>query len=174
MQAIDKLMFTAYDPDIIDAFEKLNYDDGTAEKIVKAPLLPCKRGEKTINGQKADVIYFTDESPLLKIAQLKNQILRYDVSLLDVPNQNNTPLVISIKNYILRRVVEIKKHKMTPALTFDDIFKKARITGKDNKAKSRAREYIEEFFKHLQTKGVIKSFEWSKKRNKFYGVSFTF
>lgn len=115
LQSIDKLMFTAFDPNIIDAFEKLNYDDGSLEKIVKAPVLPSKRVEKTINGQKADVIYFTDESPLLQIAQVKGQILRYDTALLDVPNQNNTPLVIELKNYILRRIVEIKKHKMTPA-----------------------------------------------------------
>ena len=174
LQSIDKLMFTAFDPDIIDAFEKLNYNDGTAEKIVKATLLPCKRVQKTINGQKADVIYFTDKSPLLKIAQLKGQILRYNVSLLDVPNQNNTPLVITLKNYILRRVMEIKKHKMTPSLTFDDIFKKARITDKTNMVKSRAREYVEEFFKHLQTKGEIKSFELIKKGNKFHCVTFTF
>jgi len=146
LQSIDKLMFTAFDPNIIDAFEKLNYDDGSLEKIVKAPLLPSKRIERTINGQKANVIYFTDEIPLLKIAQIKGQILRYDTALLDVPNQNNTPLVITLKNYILRRIVEIKKHKMTPALTFDDIFKKARITGKDNKTKLRAREYVEDFF----------------------------
>ena len=174
LQSIDKMMCTLFDPDVIDAFEKLNYDNGTAEKIVKAPLLPCKRVQKTINGQKADVIYFTDESPLLKIAQLKGQILRYDVSLLDVPKQNNTPLIITLKNYILRRVMEIKKHKMTPTLTFDDIFKKARITDKPNVIKLRARGYIVEFFEHLQAKGEIKSFELTKKGNKFYSIFFTF
>lgn len=173
LQSIDKLMFTAFDPKIIDAFEKLNYDDGTAEKIVKAPVLPSKRVERTINGQKADIIYFTDESPLLKIAQLKGQILRYDSALLDVPNQNNTPLVITLKNYTLRRVVEIQKHKMTLALTFDDIFKKARITD-NKKAKENSRPTIIKFFEHLQEKGKIKSFNLTKKGNKFYSVEFTF
>lgn len=173
LQSIDKLMFTVLDPDVIDAFEKLNYADGSLEKIVKTPVLPCKRVEKTINGQKADVIYFTDESTLLKIAQLKGQILRYDTALLDVPKQNNIPLVITIKNYILR-VLEIIKHKMTPALTFDDIFKKARITNKPNVIKLRAREYITEFLEHLQTKGEIKSFNLTKKGNKFYNIELSF
>lgn len=173
LQSIDKMMCTLYDPDVIDAFEKLNYDNGTAEKIVKAPVLPAKRVQKTINGQKADVIYFTDESPLLKIAQLKNQILRYDVSLLDVPNQNNTPLVISIKNYTLRRIAEIKKHKMTPTITLDDIFKKTRISG-NKKAKENARPTITKFFAQLQAKGEIKSFNLTKKGNKFYSVEFNF
>lgn len=93
LQSLDKIMGTTCNPDIIDAFEKLNYGDSySLEKIKKAPFLPRKRVEKTINGQKADVIYFTDESPLLKIAKLKGQILTYDAELLDAPNQQNAPL----------------------------------------------------------------------------------
>lgn len=98
LQSLDKMMVTTYDPDIIDAFEKLDYGDSDSlVKIKKAPLLPCKRVEKTINGQRVDVIYFTDESPLLKIAKLKGQILTYDAALLNVPNQNNTPLLLRSK-----------------------------------------------------------------------------
>ena len=59
--------------------------------------------------------------------------------------------------------MEIKKQKMTPTITPDDIFKKVRIDGKDNKTKARARETVEKFFEHLQAKGVIKSFELRKK-----------
>lgn len=174
LQSIDKLAFTAFDPNVIDAFEKLNYDDGSGEKILKAPVLPCKRIQKTVNGQRADVIYFTDESPLLKIAQIKNQILRYDTALLNVPNKQNTPLIISLKNYVIRRVIETQKHKMTSTITLADIFKKARIESKPNVIKLRAREYIDDFLKHLQEKAVIKSFQWTKKGNKFYSVKFTF
>lgn len=176
LQSLDKMMVTTYDPDIIDAFEKLDYGDSDSlEKIKKAPLLPCKRVEKTINGQKADIIYFTDESPLLKIAKLKGQILTYDSALLDIPNQQNTPLIITLKNYVLRRILEIIKHpQMAHALTFDDIFTKCRIEGKHQEIKRRARDYIEEFFKHLQSKGVIKSFVLEKKGNKFHKISFTF
>ncbi len=173
LQSLGKLRHTDFNPDILDAFEKLNYDDGTAEKIVVAPVLATKQTCKTVNGQKTDLFYILDESPLLKIAKLKGQIIRYDVSLLDVPNQQNTPLIVTLKNYIMRRIMEIKLHKMTPTLTFEDIFKKARITD-NRKAKENSRKYIEDFFKHLQSKGVIKTFEFKKKGNKFYSIEFTF
>jgi hypothetical protein len=175
LQSIDKLMFTAYDPNMIDAFQKLNYDDeGKIEKITKSAILPCYRVEKTINGQKSDIIYFDRESPLLQIASLKKQILSYDASLLDVPNQNNTPLVITLKNYSMRRIIEIKHHKMTPTLTLDDIFKKCRISNASRKAKLDIRECLEKFFAHLQSKGEIKSYEWTKKGNAFYSIKFTY
>lgn len=174
LQSIDKLMFTAYDPNIIDAFQKLNYDDGSIERITKSAILPCYRVEKTVNGKKSDVIYFDRESPLFHIASLKKQILTYDISLLDVPNQNNTPLIITLKNYSMRRIVEIKQHDLTPTLTLDDIFSKCRIKDEQRKIKEHVRKTLEVFFAHLQSNGFIKSFEWTKKGNKFYSIKFTY
>lgn len=176
-QSIDKLMATQYDPDIVDAFEKLNYTDenGVVEKISKSPILPCQRVEKFVNGQKVDdIVHFLCESPLHKVADLKNQILRYDVELLDVPNLRNTPLVIMLKNYTMRRVVECKQHKMTPTVTIDDIFSKCRITDAAKSTKSNARDTLEKLFAHLQSKGFIKSYQWNKKHTKIYSISFTF
>ena len=152
MESVIKLMQTTIKVDNSKVNEALGYEGG---KIIH------RQGE-------------TIKSPFFEVADQRNQIIRYDTELLDVPNQNNSPLVITLKNYVMLRVMEIKKHKMTPTLTLDDIFKKARITDKPNYLKLRAREYVDEFLKHLQEKSVIKSFEWSKKRNKFYGVSFTF
>lgn len=175
LQSVGKLRHTDYNPEILDAYQKLDYDDGTAEKIKKAPVLSTKETTITINGQKTDLFYILDESPLLKIAKLKGQILTYDADLLDVPNQNNTPLIVMLKNYTLRRVVECKQHskQLKPILTLDDIFTKARITD-NRKAKEHARAYIDEFFKYWQAKGLIKSYEWTKKGNKFYSIKFTF
>ena len=172
INSVKKLMFTGIEIDLSVTNEKLKY--GGKKKITSA-LLPAKIVETSINGQIVDdVIYFLDESPLMEIARARKQILTYDAELLDVPNQNNTPLVIILKNYAITRVLEIKLHKMTPTLTFNDIFEKCRIKDADNKTKSRAREYILQFFEHLQEKGEIKSFELTKKMNKFYSVTFTY
>lgn len=176
LQSIGKLRHTDFNADIIDAFEKLNYNDGTAEKIEKAPILATKQTSKIIGGQKTDIFYILDESPLMKIAKLKGQILTFDADLLDVPDQNNTPFVIALKNCTLRRVLEIKQHSknLKPILTLEDIFTKLRITDKPNVIKLRAREYLDKFFAHLQDKGEIKSYTWTKKGNKFYSIEFTF
>lgn len=171
LQSIDRLMFTAYDPQILEAYEKLEYISGD-DKIVmkKSVVLPCYRVEVTINGQTSDVICFDRESPFLLQASLKKQMLTYDAELLDVPNQNNSPTIIAAKNYVMRRIQEIKLHKMTPTITFADIFKKCRIENADNKVKQRVRENIIKLFEHLKSKNHIKSFEVVKKRNAFYSV----
>ena len=172
--AIDKLMCTLFDPEILEVYEELNYEG--AEKILKAPILPCKRVLKVIGGKKIELVEFLDESPLAKQAKSKGQILTYDVSLLDVPNQNNTRLVIELKNYSLRRVVECIKHsrQMKPILTLDDIFEKCHIKDATKRTKQHARETLDTFFAHLQEKGFIKSYEWTKKGNKFYSIKFSF
>ncbi len=173
-QGIDKLMFTEFNPHIAEAFEQLKYANGDEAKITKSALLPCYRAEVTINGQKSDVICFDRQSPLLNIAELKKQLITYDADLLDIPKQNNTILNITLKNYVMRRVQEIKLHKLHPILTFTDIFKKCRIENTDNKTKMRVREYIEKFFAHLQSKNEIKTFEIIKKHNTYYSVKFTY
>lgn len=74
----------------------------------------------------------------------------------------------------MNRIQEIKLHHMTPTLTLDDIFKKCRIENSSRDTKMNARNSIEKFFAHLQDKVEIKSFEWTKKGNKFYSLKFKF
>lgn len=175
LQSIDRLMFTAYDPQILDAYEKLEYISGEDKIVIKkSAVLPCYRAEVTINGQTSDVIYFDRESPFLTQASLKKQMLTYDAELLDVPNQNNSPTIIAAKNYVMRRIQEIILHKMTPTITFADIFQKCRIKDADNKTKKRVREGIVKLFEHLNAKNHIKSFELVKKRNAFYAIKLTY
>ena len=168
--SLDKLMFTMYDPDISDAFEKLGY---TAEEkiILKSVIMPGHRVSCVLNGTLvSDVIFFGEQSPLLTIAKLKkNQLLTYDAHLLNVPNQNNTPLTIMLKNYSMRRIQEIKAHRkqMYPTLTFNDIFTKCRIENADRKKKLRARETLIEFIEHLKNEGELKSFDVVKSGNTF-------
>jgi len=175
LQSIDRLMFTAYDPQILDAYEKLEYISGDDKIVIKkSVVLPCYRAEVTINGQTSDVICFDRQSPLLNIAELKKQLVTYDAELLDIPKQNNTVLNITLKNYAMRRVQEIKLHKLQPILTFTDIFKKCRIENFDNKVKQRVRENIIKLFEHLKSENHIKSFEVVKKRNAFYSIRLTY
>lgn len=172
MTSLKKLMFTAIEIDLSSTNETLKY---SGNKKITSALLPAKIVETYVNGQVVDnVIYFLDESPIMEIARARKQILTYDAYILNVPNQNNTPLVIDLKNYTIIRVLEIKLHNLTPTLTFEDIFEKCRIEDQPNVIKLRAREYVLRFFEHLQKLGEIKSFEITKKRNAFYSIKFTY
>ena len=174
MTSIEKLMFLKTKINMTDYCEKLNCNDGNPFEIV-APLLPCEYVSATINGKKTTVIHLLGESPIWQVACLKNQILSFDAKLLNVPGQQNTKMNIELKNYVLRRIVEIKAHnQLTPTLTFDDIFSKCRLENVDRGKKRNARDTILEFFKHLQNEKFIKSFELIKHGNSFYSVKFTY
>lgn len=183
-KSVLKLMGTLYkiDSDTKDAYQKLNYDANKvfSSKIETSALLPACIVTATINGQEVKAVFMDRLSPLYLNADMKNQILRFPAILLDVPSQNNTHLVVALKNYCVRRVVEIIQHKMTPTLTLDDIFEKCRnadgirIQNTSNKDKQRARDYIDKIFAHLRDIGYIDSFDWRKKDGKFNAVTFSF
>lgn len=174
LHSITKLMQTIIDVDLSEANKALDYNNGKPQRL-RGAILPCKFITTIVNGQPVDdVIYFLDESPVMKIAEQRNQILRYDTELLDVPGQNNTPLVIVLKNYVMRRIAEIKLHNMTPTLTFADIFKRARISDANKHVKFDARNTVEKFFAHLQEKDVVKNFELVKRGNQIHAVKFAF
>lgn len=172
LASVRKLMGKIFSSDISQLCEYLKYNDGSP-MIFNSAILPACYIEAYVGGQDVSTIFFDRTSPLYSIADIKNQVLRYDVSLLDVPDQKNTQMNIELKNYAMCRIQEIKLHKqLKPILTFDDIFKKCHIQNADNKTKLRAREFIEEFFKHLQEKNVIQEFELTKFRQKFHSITF--
>lgn len=140
-------------------------------------IIPAQIVEGKINGQKTLVIKLTAESPLLSVATVKNrQLLSFDARLLHIPHQKNTPTIIELKHYIIRRVLEIILHpkEMTPSITFADVFEKCRLEDASPKKKQRARDFIKSFFQHLLNYGIITSYQVNKKDGAYYSVSFTF
>lgn len=174
LNSLKKLIGTVIEIDETDVNSAFKYADNDHSKHISA-ILPAHFDDKIINGQDASVIHFDRESPLMEIARNRKQLLKYEVSLLDAPSIRNTFMNIMLKSYVMRRVVEIKSHKrLSPILTFDDIFKKCRIDNAHREIKSRAREVIVKFFEHLQAKGFIKSFELTKEANAFYSIRFIY
>ena len=174
--SLKKLMNVQLEIWFYDACTKLGYNN-SEEKYIKDKIIPARFVDCTINGQKTTVIELTAESPLLTIARLKNnQIISYDVELLNIPKQKNTPLNIELKHYAIRRVIETKAHpkQMSPAITFADVLEKCRIADADNKKKHRVRESLKAVFEHLLACGEIDSFQVNKKKGVFYSISFTF
>lgn len=175
MHSLEKLMFLKIEIFMNELCEKADYNAGKKFHIV-APILPAEYLTETIiNGKSSTVIHLLEESPIWRIACLKNhQVLSFNSELLNIPRQQNTKLNIMVKFYVLRRVLEIIHHNLTSTITFLDVFKNCRIENADNKTKLRAREFMLAFFKHLKTKKIIKSFELTKKGNTFYSIKFTY
>ena len=173
--SVNKLMRLQLTYNMADICEKLNYNGGKPESLVSTLLPSHYIKASTINGKDATTIYFTAESPMLKIARLKNeQLLTYDATLLDVPNQQNTPMNIAVKNYVMQRIQEVKLHRLIPTITFEDVFQKCRIQNASRDNKMNARNTIIKFFEYMKEKLEIKDFELTKKGNSFYSIKFTY
>ena len=147
-----------------------------AGKRLVSTILPCEYAEGvTVNGQPdCDVIFFLKESVLVAIAKAKSQLLTYDAESLNVPNQNNTPLIATIKSYIVRRVFEVKAHELTPKITFADVFAKCRLVKPNDSKKRDVRKCVNALFEYLKTVGVIRDFELEKIDGIYHAVTFDY
>ena len=178
INSVVKLMATIVDfSSVSESLKEMNYtdNDGNTVLLRYSNLLFADIVDAKINGQEMEgVIFFKANSPLFDIANAKSQVIRYPHELLDVPNQNNTPRIISLKKYVMRRICEIKLHKMTPTITFDDVFQKCRMTNSLRSVKQDARNAIVNLFQHLKDKNFISDFQLVQHRNKFISVKFSF
>lgn len=174
LKSIERMMSIRITIDFSQACAAMKRYCGAAKKLVST-ILPCKYVDGVeFNGQNCAVIYFLDESPLLTIARVKKQMLTYDVGLLGVPNQNNTKLVTKVKSYLVRRVAEIKAHKMTTTITFADVFGKCGLDGATNGKKRDVRKLIRDVFEQLKNQGVIRAFELEKVDGVYRAIKFQY
>lgn len=163
-----------------ETLTELNYTDkdGNELKFGYGTLLSADIVDAKINGQVMEgVIYLKGDSPLFAFADAKSQIIRYPHELLNVPNLNNTPRIIALKKYVMRRICEIKLHKqLVPTITFADVFKKCRMENSPRKTKMDARNAIQKLFEHLKENNFITDFELVKnpQTQKFISVKFSY
>ena len=167
--SLKKLIGTVIEIDDAQVNSAFDYAKPGSKKC--SAILPAHFDETLINGKDASVVFFDRISPLMAIAKQRKQILSYSPALLDAPGIRNSFMNIMLKNYVIRRVAEIKIHKnLRKIITFADVFRKCRIDNADRKIKQRAREVIIKFFEHLQAEGFIKSFETVNEKKTLYSV----
>ena len=174
IESVKRLM-TTVEIDFSHTRDKIpKYSSIPAQLI--APILPCKiLNNVVVNGKLTSLIKFTDESPLMTIARVKKQLITHPVSLRDIPNQNNTPLVIAIKSYVIRRIYEVKLHKqLTPTITFDDIFSHCELQNANRWQKQDVRKIAIDVLENLKNAAIIQHFELTKKENSYYAFSVKF
>lgn len=174
LASVRKLMCTQIKVNMTDVCEKLCYNNGQPFKRT-AQLLPARYDEDVmINGNKTTIIKMLDESPIFTIARMKNQLLTYEEKLLDLPKQYNSVDNISVKNYVIQRVQEIKLHKLVATIRFDDVFQKCRLSEAHSEQKRRTRKLMTDLMNHLKAKKEIIAFEVHKEKNKFAYISFEY
>lgn len=144
---------------------------GTTEII--SPILPCKLLDVEINGQRTLAIELLGESPLMTIAKLKRQLITYDLELA-VPNQNNTPQVIVVKHFLLRRIKLMqsatRKRGLSPTILFETLYKECGLADADKWQKQDARKVVTATLNHFKAVGVIKDFTIERQGNRYHSI----
>ena len=163
--------------DMSDTCKKLKYNRGKAFQIPPTPILPCRIKTGTVNGKETEfVIKFLGDSPLMEIAKLKKQILNIALDAFDIDGRN-TRAVLSAKHYTVWRIFETdgdKHHKLTPAITFEDIAEKCIERDKRQSEDLRdLRKAVDFAMSKLKTSNRIKAYEFIKQNQKFYSVKWT-
>ena len=173
-QSLKKLVFCDVKIDLSEVCAKYGYNKGEPCVLESAILPGGFLHSAVVNGEKTSVVEFYKKSPLFLAADIKNQqILSYDKSLLNVPIRNS-PEVIVIKAYILRRILEIIAHNLTPTITFDDVFEKTELTDLSAMQKKRFRDYICKMFDFWIQQNLISSYQVNKKYHIPVNISFTY
>jgi len=117
-------------------------------------LIPSKRVEIILNGQLVkDCIQLLDSLPLFDYASKKNQIASIDIKMLDAPIQNS-PENITLKGYLLRRIMAIskskyKKNNMNNVIRYDTIYQYLKVQAPNQNALKVKRKQIRDKVKKL-------------------------
>ena len=195
LQSVRKLATTYIDFDVTDICKKFGYNNGEDYKY-SGYLLPAEYITKTINGQvDTAVIHFLRKSPLLDVAMFKGQFITCDVSLLDVPNIRNTEIILSLKGYLLRRILQIvgshkphKKHfdgkqkggkisfrqskKLEKTILLETLFEQCGLADAPKNRKAEYRNAITKIMNHFKEQNLISEWRFDKVNGKFRAIFF--
>lgn len=172
--AFDKLAFTRIVVDIeplLKAYPKYRKNYGGELKLI-GTLLPCRFLEGKINGQKTFVIELLGESPLMTVAKLKKQVLTYDATPLAIAEQKNTPQVITVKNYLLRRIKLIKRG-LSPIILFKTLYENCGLANATDSIKQNVRKEIADILSSFKAENVIQNFHFERQGRAYRAIKIT-
>ena len=162
---------------LLNAFPKYRQNYKGKLTKISGSLLPCRFLEGDVNGQKTAVVELLAESPLMIVAKIKQQLLSYDTAPLAIVKQNNTPQVITLKNYLLRRIHLMKSVKrksgLNNSILFKTIYEQCGLADASDSSKRNARKEIEDILDKFKAEGVIQNFEIEKQDGAYRAIKIT-
>ena len=163
--------------------ENFRKTHGFTKMIYEGYFLPAETIVGFYRNQCIWVLHFLAEPPLLKIAKMKNQLIYLSRELLTPPKTRATSTTVKVRNYLLKRVSEIKitnkatkkrVAKLSPTITFDDICRKIGLENPEPKQLFDIRKTAKRLLENLVEKGELKSYEFEKNGREFYGIKIKF
>lgn len=172
--AIEKVAFTRIKIDLkpfFKAFPKYaaNFKGDRDRAELVGTILPCELVHVEANGQATLGIKLLGESPLMTYAKLKKQLMTYDITPLAISGQHNTPQVITVKNYLLRRIKTMKRG-LNNSILFKTLYENCGLAHATKWQKQDVRKTVEETLNSFKADGTIKNFEFERQGNGYRAI----
>ena len=175
--AFNKLMSLRIEIDLeplLKAYPKYKANHKGGKRLV-GTLLPCQYIEDKTKRQQILMVELLGESPLMTVAKVKNQILCYDATPLDIAGQNNTQGIITVKNWLLRRIEQIggskkRKRGLNSSILFDTLYAECGLADASKESKRNARKAITDILSAFKAEGVIREFEFEREGQRYRAI----
>ena len=152
--------------------------------ILTGAILPSETITAVINGRIIEsAIHFLDSPIIFAIANMKNQIARFNPALLDVPIKT-TEQTLKLRYYLLERILKTKGsldpkrskrvRKLSSSILFETIYRQCGLADATKRQKQECRNNVIEILNHLASENFIKNYEIVKQDATFYSISIFF
>ncbi|MEE0986731.1 MAG: hypothetical protein U0L03_04320 [Succinivibrionaceae bacterium] len=138
------------------------------------------QGEKAtvkVNGVIVEVYHLLREPALYSYANLKNQICRLDIQLLNSPVNKNGEN-ITLQGYLLRRINGIKRSKLSPTILYNTIYEQLDIQASSDgalrKKKLKVRNTVKKILDYLKAHDFIKSHTENSHGHEVTGITISY
>lgn len=131
--AINESIKRLYDTSVIIDAKGQAKEYGLDGLKFKGHILDFEIITATINGQETECMNFSERTPILyRYADTIGQVIRSDLSVLNVPSLQNYPENIELKNYLLHRLeIMLHNEKMSRIIRYDEIFDLLNVTAEN-------------------------------------------
>ena len=152
--------------------------------ILSGAILPSETISAVINGKTIDAaIHFLSSPFIFIIANMKNQISRFNPNLLDVPIKT-TEQTLKLKSYLLERILKIKGSldpkrskrvkKLNNSILFDTLYRQCGLADSTKRQKQEIRNTISQILDYFVSQNFIKNYEFFRQDATFYSISIFF
>lgn len=133
--------------------------------IEEGQLLYARFKQTVVNGKITnDAVIFVDTSPLVKVAETRNQILSYPMELLDVPVSASEESII-VREELLRRIYIMLKHGTEKSIRFKSLLEPIGYENMTKAEKLRERKKVIKMLDTWKAKGLFKDYTIKKDGN---------
>ena len=137
-------------------------------------LIIAERIRASLNGNDVECVRLFRTPILYEYANMKNQIGRFDIKLLNTPINKNEETV-ALQGYLYRRILAMKGSNLSRNILYDTIYRELSITAPNNdalrKKKLDVRGKIKKILDYWKQKGFISGYSENSKAKEKHSIT---